>query len=338
MSKDKISAVQPIISILIAVRNESQHLSNTLNSLVDQDIPLPLIEVLILDGGSTDNTLEIAFSYADKIPGLRVLNNPGILSAAGWNLGLREARAPVVSILSGHVFLDRTHFRILLGALTIDRAGVGGKAVPIGYNKISQLIALAFSSTLGNGGASFMASDAPKAVETIAFGCYWREIVLKVGGFDEQIVRGQDWDLNLRLRLASHILWYVPEVQVRYSTRSDFRSLWRRQYGAGFWKPYIHLKNAAPFMSRHWLPSLFVLGTLFTTFGAFYSHTMRWALALGAFLYIGAAFVQGRKLGVRWKDLPAFFWSLWLIHTGYGTGMIIGALYSAFGVRSASAR
>lgn len=319
-----MSSKAPLISVLIATRNEAKHLAETLESLCAQDLGPEELEVLILDGGSTDQTLEIARRFEQQLPGLRILNNPGVLSAAGWNLGLREAGAPAVAILSGHVKLQADHLRLMLDALRPEIAGVGGRAMPVGDGPLSRLIALAFSSVLGNGGATFMAGSVARSVETIAFGAYWRRNLLEIGGFDEQIVRGQDWDLNLRLRQRGHTLWYVPGVEARYTTRSDFRSLWRRQYLAGLWKPYIHRKSAAPFLLRHWLPSLFVMGTVLTSIAALFSGPARWLFLLGAFLHIGAACVQGRRLGVVWRELPAFWWALWLIHTAYGAGMIKG--------------
>jgi succinoglycan biosynthesis protein ExoA len=314
------------ISVLIAVRNEERHLGRTLEAICSQDMPASDVEVLVLDGASTDRTKEVAERFSGKLPGLRVLDNPGRLSAAGWNLGLKEARATVVSILSGHVVLERHHLRAMLEALNADRAGVGAKAIPVGDDPRSMLIALAFSSVLGNGGASFMADKAEGAVETIAFGVYWRHLLLEAGGFDENIVRGQDWDLNLRLRQRGLTLWYLPQLKVSYFTRSDFPALWRRQYLAGLWKRYIHEKSSAPFLPRHWLPSLFVLGMVITAVAAMRWESARWVFALGALLHCSASIWQGRKLGLNWAQLPWFWWALWLIHTAYGTGMIAGFL------------
>lgn len=312
--------------MLVAVRNEERHLASTLETLVAQDCPPDWLEVLVLDGASTDETIAIARSFEERLPGLRVIPNPRILSAAAWNIGLAEAKAPVICILSGHVALPREYVRCMLAHLTSDVAGVGGRAIPVGADARSALIAQVFTSRLGNGGASFMQEGEPRAVESIAFGCYWRDRLLDVGGFDERIVRGQDWDLNLRLSSAGHSLLCVPQTEVRYSTRSNFSALWRRQYLAGLWKPYIHRKNAKPFLWRHWIPGLFVA-------------SLAGALALGAIwpglwpiaacvlgLHVAASIGQRRRLGIVLSDVVAFWWAMWIVHVGYGVGFWLGFL------------
>jgi succinoglycan biosynthesis protein ExoA len=317
-------ATAPRVSLLIAVRNEGKHLSRTLESVCAQTCPPEWLEVLVLDGGSSDDTVAIAESFASRLPHLRVINNPGVLSAAGWNVGLREAGAPLVSILSGHTQLPADYFSFVLSEMTPDRAGVGVRAVPNGDDERSALIATAFSSLLGNGGASFMNADRSGPVESIAFGCYWRHIVQLAGGFDERIVRGQDWDLNLRLRARGFELWYFPQREVRYFTRSTYKALWRRQFLAGKWKRYIHLKSGAPFLLRHKLPAIFVFGLGAAILTSVIWWPVWWIVAFIVLAHQSASLLQLRKLRLPWRQALAFWWSVWLIHAGYGTGMIAG--------------
>lgn len=323
-----MSSGLPRISVLVAVRNESRHIAATLQTLVDQDCPSEWLEVLVLDGESTDETVVIARSFQDRMAGLRIVPNPRVLSAAAWNIGLAEAKAPVVLILSGHVALPPDFIRFMLSQLTADVAGVGGRAVPVGIDARSELIALAFTSPLGNGGASFMQDGEPRAVETIAFGCYWRDRLLAVGGFDERIVRGQDWDLNLRLRAAGLVLWCAPKMVVRYSTRSDYSALWRRQYLAGLWKPYIHRKNRKPFLLRHWIPGLFVaLLALSSMAGLWWPPA--WLITASMLgLHMAASFWQTQRLGIPWGEAHSFWIAMWIIHTSYGIGFCFGLLKS----------
>ncbi len=293
-----------------------------------QDCAREWVEVLVLDGQSTDDTFSIAQSFSNRLRNLRVLPNERILSAAAWNLGIAEATAPVVLILSGHVVLPADYLRTMLFCLTPERAGVGGRAVPVGTEERSELIAKVFTSRLGNGGASFMLDGLPRSVESIAFGCYWRDRLLAIGGFDERIVRGQDWDLNLRLRAAGHTLWCDPGAVVHYSTRSDYSSLWRRQYLAGLWKPYIHRKNRNPFLWRHWIPGLFVVSLLLSLIlGLFWpGFLLLAACQLG--LHGGGSLWQQIQLGVPWTKTASFWWAMWIVHVGYGVGFCVGLLKS----------
>lgn len=314
----------PKVSLLIAVRNEGKHLARTLESVCAQDCPLHWLDVLVLDGNSSDDTVAIAEGFAARLPHLRVVNNPGLLSAAAWNLGLGLATAPLVSILSGHALLPVDYFSFLLKEVTPARAGVGAKAVPHGDDERSTVIASAFSGILGNGGASFMASHRSGPVESIAFGCYWRHILLEVGGFDERIVRGQDWDLNLRLRAQGYELWYFPQREIQYFTRSNFRALWQRQYLAGKWKRYIHEKSRKPFLKRHLLPAFFVAGLGATVLAAVVWPPAGLIAACIVLAHQAVSLWQFQKTGLPWRLAPSFWWAVWLIHTGYGAGMITG--------------
>lgn len=312
------------IAVLVAVRNEGAHLEDTLSAL--EAAGGPALEVLVIDGQSTDDTLAIARRFTDRLPRWRIVHNPRTLSAAGWNIGLAEARAPVVMLLSGHARVPPGYFDAMLAALTPERTGVGAKAVPVGEDARSQLIAQAFSSRLGNGGASFMAAGGAGPVESIAFGCYWRERLLAIGGLDERIVRGQDWDLNLRLRAAGHVLWYDPALEIPYTTRATYRALWKRQFLAGLWKDYIHRKSRKPFLLRHWVPAIFVAGM-----AAPLALATVWPpaalVSLGGGVAHGAASCwQARKLGLSWRSAPPFWWALWIIHFAYGLGFWGGML------------
>lgn len=318
----------PKITILIAVRNESAHIAETLECLCRQDCPPDWLEVMVLDGCSTDNTKSIANQFKGRLPALKIVDNPKILSASAWNLGISLARGEIISILSGHVELPTNFYSTLLPILTPDIAGVGGQAVPVGRDKKSKTIASAFSSILGNGGASFMSDRAEGSVESIAFGCYWRKTLQEIGGFDENIVRGQDWDLNLRIRSLGKQLHYTSKITVNYHTRSNFVALWRRQYLAGLWKRYIHQKSSKPFLIRHRVPGVFS-GVLLSSILASFAWPPLVFLALGIFtLHLAATVWQFSRTSLPASEFLSFWWALLIIHIGYGAGIILGSIRS----------
>ena len=319
-----LSEITPAISVLIATLNEEKHLHEVLDSILAQDFCQKSLEVFIIDGGSTDATLEIATQFVDRFSHLYILENPRRLSSSGWNIGLNQATAPVVAILSGHVILPKSYFQTLSQILTSTVAGVGVRTIPIGENVQSKLIASAFSCKLGNGGASFMTPGKSGQVESIAFGCYWKSSIAEIGGFDERIVRGQDWDLNLRIRSNGGTLWLHDGIETAYYTRTSYQALWRRQFLAGRWKRYIHRKSSKPFLARHWIPSAFLLavGCSFATSIAIPS--MIWLGVSILLSHLIASMWQMRALGHPWRATMPFWCALLIIHFGYGAGMISG--------------
>ena len=324
--KSSIAEIKPYISVLIATLNEEAHIKEVLDSILLQDFDLEQLEILIIDGGSIDKTLNIASQFKENFPRLHILDNPRKLSASGWNIGLEHATAPVVSILSGHVILPSAYIKIMLQILDSSISGIGVRTVPIGEDRQSKLIASAFTSKLGNGGASFMTPGRSGPVESIAFGCYWKSCLTEIGGFDERIVRGQDWDLNLRLRSNGGTLWLHDGLETAYYTRTSHGALWRRQFLAGRWKRYIHQKSSKPFLTRHWIPSAFLVAIGGTTTASIAFPLMIWFSALILLSHLTASIWQMRALGHSWRAAMPFWWALLIIHSGYGAGMISGYL------------
>ena len=322
----KTSDSEAIVSVLISVLNEEAHIAETLESIGRQTCGASKLEVIISNGESTDRTLEVAKSFSRKFHHFQILDNPNRLSAAGWNIGISNASAPIVCILSGHVVLPPSYFEELLCELHEGIAGIGVRTRPIGEDAASAMIASAFTSKLGNGGASFMTPGRSGPVESIAFGCYWKSCLTEIGGFDECIVRGQDWDLNLRIRSNGGTLWLHDGLETAYYTRTSHSALWKRQFLAGRWKRYIHQKSSKPFLARHWIPSAFLIAIGGGTIAAIAFPFMIWLSALILLSHLTASIWQMRALGHSWGAAMPFWWALLIIHSGYGAGMISGFL------------
>ena len=73
------------------------------------------------------------------------------------------------------------------------------------------------------GGSAYTSAENSKAVDTIAYGTYWKDRILSVGGFDEGIDRGQDWDINLRLTQQGQKLMLLSGSQFITSSEAHCR-------------------------------------------------------------------------------------------------------------------
>lgn len=314
----------PLISVLIAVKNESKFIEETLQALKDQDYPKELLEVIVIDGVSSDDTIKKAEEFKEDFINFKILKNPLELSASSWNMGIKEAGGEIISILSGHVLLERSYYSKVVKNITPNVAGVGGRAEPIGYNKTSELVSIAYRSKLGSGGATYIAGRKAEIVETISYGSYWKKDLLAVGGFDESVVRGQDWDLNLRLRKQGLSLMFYPNIKTRYYVRDSFTSLWKRQFLAGYWKWFINRKSARHVLFRHLVPGCFVLSLILLLVFAFISK-----LSLGLFLglitfYLLAVLIESFSNKVKLADMLNMLIIFFIIHFAYGLGIILG--------------
>ena len=246
---------EPFISILVPVRNEERYIERCLYSIARQDYPRSRFEVLVIDGQSTDRTKLIVSRFAaESTVDLRLLQNARYRTAAGMNIGLAEARGEVIVRVDGHASIEPDFLSRSVEALYETRADcVGGVIESEGDTYMGRAIALAMSSRFGVGGASFR-TGGEGPVDTVAFGAYRREVFDRIGGFAEDIDKGEDDELNYRLRDHGGTIVLVPGIRARYTVRGDLRSAWRQYIGYGQAKPEVLRRHPAQAQARQLVP------------------------------------------------------------------------------------
>ncbi|HUW14455.1 MAG TPA: glycosyltransferase, partial [Anaerolineae bacterium] len=166
----------PLVSAIVAMRNEESFIEKCLNSLAEQDYPPDLLEILVVDGRSTDRSREIVSAMQQSMPNLRLLDNERRISPVAFNIGIREARGEVLTIISAHCYLAPDYVSRCVEYLAKTGADcVGGPIETIGETDTARAIALAMSSPFGVGDALFRYSDREQYVDTLAFGAYRRD-------------------------------------------------------------------------------------------------------------------------------------------------------------------
>jgi hypothetical protein len=133
-------------------------------------------------------------------------------------------------------------------------ANVGGIMVAVGRPGLQAAIARAYNSRLGLGGASYHRADEPAGeAESAYLGVMRAEALADVGYFDESVRRGEDWELNFRLRAAGHLVWLDPELKVAYWPRADWAALVRQFWATGIWRGELvrrlHRRNSLRFFA-----------------------------------------------------------------------------------------
>ena len=226
-----------LVSIIIPTRNEEKYIGQLLDSLVKQNYPKNKIEVLIFDGMSNDKTTEIVRKYKRKL-NIKIFKNKKIKQVFAFNEGIKKAKAKYFFIIGAHSKLDKNFIRESYETFkTIKKkepklAGVGGFIENIYENFISRLVALLWSSPFA-GGSSFRYSLKPGFKKTVVFALYDKEIVKKIGGFDEDFITGQDFELNLRLNKRGYKLYYNPRIISYYYTRNSLGKFIEQNFNYG---------------------------------------------------------------------------------------------------------
>jgi succinoglycan biosynthesis protein ExoA len=329
---------EPRISVVIPCRNERHHLITLLDSLSGQELNASDWEILVADGESDDGTAEALVREAGLrgLP-LRVLNNPDRIASAGLNLAIRAARGEFILRMDAHSEYAPDYVRRCVE--TLERTGAdnaGGPARTRAKGYVARAIQAAYHSPLSSGGSRFHDDRYEGWIDTVPYGCWRRTTLDRIGLFDQELVRNQDDELNLRLVRAGGRIWQDPQIQSWYWTRSRFGALARQYFQYGFWKVRVIRKHRLPASPRHLAPGAFVLLCLSllmvaTVLGAAGMNWIPAAMTLGfiasayAAVLIGASIAAGAKHG--WDLIPVLPLAFAIFHWSYGLGFVAGLAF-----------
>lgn len=320
----------PRVSVLIAMRNESRHIRETLECVLAQDYPQELLEVIVADGQSTDDSCAIVESIIANHSNCRLIENPERIQSCGWNLGITQCSGDVITILSAHCEVAVDY--VATAVETLRRTGaamVGGPMCACSSGPIGTAIALGTSSPFGVGGAKFHYATEEIDVDTVYQGFCWRELYEVLGGFDTDMVRNQDDELSFRIKAAGGRIVCNPAIKSRYHNRATYATLYRQYSQYGFWKVRLMQKCASQMRFRHFVPAAFVLALIGLPWLAILEmrFMMSWLVLLAAY----GTGVSSATRRVAAGQPSAVFWRVPLVfpilHLGYGIGFLKGLMY-----------
>jgi hypothetical protein len=321
------SPERPLVSVLMPIREEAQHVERSLGSVLAQDYPADRLEVLVADGMSQDGTREIVASLAAGRGNVRLLDNPRGIVATGLNAAIAQARGEIFVRVDGHCEIAPDYVRRCVDHLVAGRAeGVGGPLETVGETRVARAIALAMSSRFGVGGSPFRTlRGQTRLVDTVAFPAYRRDVVERAGPFDEELVRNQDDEYNYRLRKLGARILLADDVRSRYWSRSSLSSLWRQYFQYGFWKVRVMQKHPRQMRPRQFAPPLFAGALLVLAAGSLFLPAARLALGLLAGSYALFLAVASVRLAAREPEsLSVVPVALASLHVAYGLGFLTG--------------
>lgn len=328
------SDVAPFVTIIVPCRNERGFIEKCLESIVTNDYPADRLEVLVVDGMSTDGTRNVVEDHARQHAFIRLLNNPRQITPCALNTAIREACGEFVLWMSAHNAYERTYVRRCVeAALEFGADNVGGIIVAVQRDRsfVGRCVLRAISHPFGVGNSFFrIRPSGPRWVDTVFGGCYRRDVFEKVGLFNERLFRGQDMEFNLRLRKAGGRTLLIPDVISYYYARSEFGAFWRHNWSNGVWAvlPFAYSK-VVPVSWRHLVPLSFVASLVGSTL---------LGLVWTSFWWLGVAIVAGyglasviASLGIAWRERDARYAAVMpfvfgMLHVGYGLGSLWGVV------------
>jgi succinoglycan biosynthesis protein ExoA len=328
----------PRVSIVIACRNEGSHIAALLESIDRQESEGVTWEAIFADGLSDDGTREALDARCAKDARFRVIGNPGRIASTGLNAAIRQAKGEIVLRMDAHTRYRSDYVDSCVKTLRLSGAdNVGGPARTEPRAFRARVIAAAYHSRFSTGGARFHDVEFEGWVDTVPYGCWRKSTLEKIGLFDEQLVRSQDDELNLRIVRTGGKIWQSPRIVSWYSPRSSLSSLFWQYLQYGYWKVAVIRKHRIPGSWRHLVPVAFVAAHLILPAGMaaaamlgapdwfrFFALTWLALLVLYGGANLMASVNASRTHG--WSTivlLPAVFA---VYHLAYGLGFLAGLL------------
>lgn len=321
----------PAVSVIMPVLDEGPYLREAVERIIADDYPGET-EIVLALGPSRDDTDRVAEALRAQDPRVVLVRNPTGRTPAGLNAAISVTRHPVVVRVDGHGFLPPGYIRRAVSELLrTGAANVGGVMVPEGVTPFEQAVARAMSSRIGIGGGEFHVGGEAGPVETVYLGVFRRDVLERLGGFDEHFTRAQDWELNHRIREAGEVVWFVPDLRVTYRPRSGLVPLARQFHGSGRWRREVVHRHPGTANLRYLAPPLALVGVVVGTIATLVGTSAGpGALRLGAVLPAGYAGVVVTGSAMTSAGLPVRA-RLWLpvvvatMHLAWGLGFLRGA-------------
>ena len=328
MDKDNF----PFVSIIIPCRNEEKHIGKCLDSIIEQNYPKNRLEILVVDGVSTDGTKKIIEKYIQKYTFIKFLENKRKVVSPGLNIAIKHSRGDFIVIISSHSIYKKDYLPKCIGYIQKYKAdNVGGIEIAVSNSNslIGKSIPFLLSSLFGVGNSYYrIGSKKPKWTDTVACSCYRKEVFDKIGLFNEDLVRNQDIEFNLRLKKTGGRILLVPEIISYYYARSTLKDLFKQNFWNGFWVVYSTKFAKTPFSLRHLVPFFLVLSLIgsliFSLFCKPFIYFFGFIIALYFILNIFFSFKISLKNGLKY--FPTLILSFLILHFSYGIGSLRGVI------------
>jgi glycosyltransferase involved in cell wall biosynthesis len=318
-----------MVSVVIPIRDEVAHISACLESVVTQDYPKALTEVLVVDGMSRDASRSVVQRFMEQYPFIRLLDNPDHATTYALNIGVLASKGDVVLRVDGHCVIESGYISACVEALHRTGAdNVGGGMRPEGEYYTQKAVACAMTSPFGVGTSRFHYSEEEIFVDTVYLGAYRRQVFEKIGLFDEEAHYGEDDELNYRLVKSGGKILLSPKIRSRYFPRPSLRALGRQYFNYGRGKVRTTKKHGRPPSLAQLAPGAFVfllVGSLLMmgvspVFWVFFVITSG-GYSIAA---VTASIASGARCG--WFVVPALPVCFLTMHVSYGVGFLFGLL------------
>lgn len=315
-----------LVSVIVPCYNEQDTIHLLLSALNEQTYPLDEMEVIIADGNSTDRTREVINAYMGEHIELSitVIDNEKRTIPAGLNTAISAANGEFIVRLDAHSMPDHKYIERCFEALKQNKGeNVGGiwEILPGARSDVARSIAIAASHPIGVGDARYRYTENAGYVDTVPFGAYRRDLIDRIGPYDETLLTNEDYEFNARIRNSGGRIWLDPSIRSQYFARATLTSLVQQYWRYGYWKAKMLKRYPETLRWRQALPPIFVLSLIVFGLAAIFFQPTRWLFGLELALYILVLMAVGLETALKKREFSVLF----------GVPVAIAAMHLAWG-------
>lgn len=320
----------PFVSVILPCRNEKRFINECLTSLLKNNYPQGKMEILVIDGVSTDGTLEMVESVSHQNPAVKILSNPARIFPSAVNTGIRNSSGEYILIAGAHATYPEDYIlQCVKSSIDHDADNSGGilETLPIHKSFIADVITRVLSNPFGVGNSKFRTgSEEITETDTVFGGCYKKSVFERWGLFNENLVSTSDYEFNRRIKKEGAKIILIPSIKIKYYTRSTISAFMKNNFRNGYWAIYpFAFTSHIPVSLRHMVPLFFSLTMILLASLSFFIEEALLLLLFTSLIYLIASFYYafnspGKKVPYT-LVMPLFFIGL---HFSYGLGSIMG--------------
>ncbi|MCM1030185.1 MAG: glycosyltransferase family 2 protein [Oscillibacter sp.] len=320
------------VVVIIPTLNEERFVDSCLQSIINQTFPQEKMDIIVVDGGSTDHTRQIVQKFSEEFMNIRLLDNPKRIQAAAFNLGVINSDAPYIIRLDAHALYDCNYISYCINHLSCNEkyGNVGGQCKILSPNNtlIAKANAVLNQMKFGIGGADYRVGNIEKDVDTVPFGAFRREVIEKIGFMNESLVRGEDNEYNARIRKSGFKIHFDTRIIATYFARATLVGSIKQMFANGFSIGILLHIYPSSVGIRHLIPLFFVLSLLCLIPLSFFFPLFRMLLYVELTVYfvmdLYSSIVASKRKG--WENLLILPFLIFMVHISYGIGSFKGII------------
>ncbi len=327
----------PTISIICPTYNEEKYIDECIRSILLSDYPHKDLEVLFVDGMSTDATRKIILKYIEKHSFIQLIDNYDKTVPFALNKGIAVAKGEIIIRIDAHASYPSDYFSVLVDnllKLDADNVGVVCKTEVLNKNKKTLAIKKVLSHPLGVGNSYFRTGiSKTMEVDTVPFGCWKKEIFEKYGTFNTKLTRNQDIEFNKRIKKGGGKIFLIPDTYCVYYARENWKDLFNNNYQNGKWNllTVYYTSQFSSLSIRHFIPLCFILSLLIPLILSFINLNFIYLSALSLIAYLTLIIFTSIKIAFKQQQhFLSLVYTFMVIHFSYGIGSLIGLIQIPF--------